>query len=289
MRNPVVERAPAKINLDLRILAREPDGYHSLVTTFQALELHDVLEAAPADEFSLEIDGVVDVGPADDNLVLRAARAYRDAVRRAPHVRFRLDKRIPAGAGLGGGSSDAAAALRAMNALAGDALPQEALRELGASIGSDVPFFLCGAARAHARGRGELLVPLPSPDSAEVVLVDPGFSISTRAAFGWWDEADAARPVSFADAAEPGAEASTLAELGRLGRNDFEPVVFARHPELPLIRRWLLEGGATHALLSGSGSCVYGIFAERASAAAAARALREAAPLTHVLQTRTAR
>ncbi len=267
MSAPVVERAHAKINLQLRILSRRPDGYHELDTTFQALELHDVLEARAADATSLTVEGPVDAGPLDDNLVLRAARAFGEATDPAPRAAFRLSKRIPASAGLGGGSSDAAAALRALNRLAGDPLDRGALLALGARLGSDVPFFLVGSSRARASGRGEQLTALPAEPSRPVVVVDPGFRIATRDAFAWWD----------AEKAQPGQPTG----------NDFEPVVFARHPVLARLRDALLAAGATTAMLSGSGSCVWGLYENEARVGSAEHAARSVLPQAEVIHTRT--
>lgn len=289
----MVERAPAKINLDLRILSREPDGYHRLETLFQALELHDVVEARPADALALEVEGDVDTGPAQDNLVLRAARAFLAAAPDAGPARLRLVKRIPAGAGLGGGSSDAAATLRALDALAGEPLGPQALREIGARLGSDVPFFLCGSPLARAQGRGERLTPLLPLPSAAVLVVDPGFPIATRDAFGWWDEHVAASggrhatPEPGRDDA-PGTGPHDFEALAAYARNDFEPPVFARHPSLAALKRHLLDAGATLSLLSGSGSCVWAVFRDDDRAAAAGARAGDLLPGARVLLTRSA-
>lgn len=281
-----IERAPAKINLDLRILSRESDGYHRLETVFQALELHDLIEARPAPVLSLEVEGDIDVGSARDNLVLRAARAFCDAVPGAAPAALRLVKRIPARAGLGGGSSDAAATLRALNALGGRPLGAQDLVEIGARLGSDVPFFLCGSALARAEGRGELLSPLRALPPAPVLVVDPGFPVATRDAFRWWDERGPdtvrERPLPMP---LPGAD---FESLGRVARNDFEDVVFERYPELDRVRARLVEAGACLARLSGSGSCVYGIFASDAAVQLAASGVAEVLAQARVLATRTA-
>ena len=287
----VTERAPAKVNLQLRILGLEPDGYHRLETIFQALELHDSLDAAPADDTSLVVEGDVDVGPPERNLVLRAAHAFRAAVPHSPHATFRLVKRIPSGAGLGGGSSDAAAALRALNTLAGAPLAADALRELGATLGSDVAFFLCGSPLASATGRGERLTPWPPLPAADVLVVDPAFPVATRDAFRWWDEGHLAGRVAAAPARTPNAPGPARPDrfdaLGSLARNDFESVVFERHPELRRVRDALLEAGASVALLSGSGSCVFGLFDGAPPPREAEERLRAVLPGARVLHTRT--
>ena len=287
-RDSVVEQAPAKINLHLRIVSREPDGYHHLETLFQALDLHDSLEARVADEPSLVVDGAVDTGPAEQNLVLRAARAFAAARPDAPAAAFRLTKRIPSGAGLGGGSSDAAAALRALNALARSPLGPDRLRDLGATLGADVAFFLCGSPLAWATGRGERLDPRAPLPAAPVLVVDPGFAVSTRDAFGWWDaRASSTDAGGGADMATLSHTASAFAALRGAVRNDFESVVFARHSVLKEIRDALDRAGASIAMLSGSGSCIYGLFDSDAAALEAGEAVAAIAPRATLLHTRT--
>lgn len=286
MTNAVVERAPAKINLHLRIVSREPDGFHRLETIFQALELHDLVEVAAADALSLRVEGGIDVGPEDENLAMRAARAFLAAVPDAPRVSIRLTKWIPAGAGLGGGSSDAAATLRALDRLTGSPLSTARLKEIGVRLGSDVPYFLGGSPLARARGRGELLEPLRPFDPAPVVVVDPGFPVATGDAFTWWDQrrqpAPAETPV--APSSEP---VRSFSALTRHARNDFEDVVFDRYPSLARIKATLIDNGASHALLSGSGSCVYGIFDDESTAESAADVIRPLLPAGRILTTRT--
>ena len=279
----LVEQAPAKINLHLRIVSRELDGYHNLETLFQSVELHDTLDARLADATSLEVEGGIDTGPPAQNLVLRAAHAFAAIVPAAPAVAFRLTKRIPAGAGLGGGSSEAAAALRLLNTLAGGPLAPDALRELGATLGADVAFFLCGSSLAWATGRGERLEPRRPLPPATVLLVDPGFPVATRDAFGWWD--DVSRAPALVPAPPP--DVRSLAALRGSVYNDFEPVVFARHPELTHIRDALAASGAAITMLSGSGSCVYGLFQGDADLESAVNAVRSASPNASVLRTRT--
>ena len=293
------ERAPAKINLDLRILSREPDGYHRLETVFQALELHDLVEARPASALTLEIEGDIDVGPARDNLVLRAARAFDEAAPGGGRVHLRLVKRIPAGAGLGGGSSDAAATLRALNELAGRPLAAQVLVAIGAALGSDVPFFLCGSPLARAEGRGELLSPLRPLPPAPVLVVDPGFPVATRDAFRWWDERhpdDSSPAPSRGEPVEGNAQRSGEEPLAPYdfeslyagARNDFEDVVFDRHPALATVRSALASSGARFARLSGSGSCVYGLFGDDATAERAAEDLGARLTQARIIVTRTA-
>lgn len=174
-------RCPAKINTVLRVLGRRPDGYHELDTEFVSLALHDTLEIVPAARLSLEVAGDDSVS-VEDNLVMRAARALEAHAGRALPARLRLVKRIPSAAGLGGGSSDAAAALVGLDRLHGLATTSEELAALALGVGSDVPYFLEGG-RQRGRGRGEILTPLPDRPDAAVLLLSPGRPLSTRAVF----------------------------------------------------------------------------------------------------------
>ncbi len=174
-------RALAKINLELRVLAERPDGYHELRTIFHTISLADSIDIAfiPARRTNIEL---VDDLHLADNIAVRAARAAMDAMRLTGRVEMRLKKRIPMGAGLGGGSSDAAAVLLALPVLAGRSLPMDRLRQLGEQLGSDVPFFLLGGAAAGI-GRGTELFPLPDGRQLAGVLVSPGIHISTAEAY----------------------------------------------------------------------------------------------------------
>jgi 4-diphosphocytidyl-2-C-methyl-D-erythritol kinase len=259
--------APAKINLWLRVFPPDDSGYHPLDTLFCALELSDRLSVTTASELQLVVQGA-DVGPLEQNLVWRAAREYGALLGQEPRARFELHKRIPAGAGLGGGSSDAAAALRALQALHQNAVPQADLLALAARIGSDVPFFLCGSSLARAGGRGELLEPLPPLPERAVLIVQPDFAIATRAAYQWLDDEQAwAAPASALPV--PGSWQDVRTHAG----NSFEAVMFARYPELSRVRDLLHASGAEPALLSGSGSALFALFHDAAAARAAQQAL----------------
>ncbi len=170
-------RALAKINLDLRVLHKRPDGYHEIRTVFQTISLADLIdvEFTPARRTAVEIHGAFEI---PDNLIAKAAKLVLDAIRVTASVQFQVRKRIPMGAGLGGGSSDAAAILLALPAMAGRALPLPRLMELAAELGSDVPFFLLGGA-AVALGRGTELYPLPDRPPVEGLLIAPAVHVST--------------------------------------------------------------------------------------------------------------
>jgi len=249
--------ACAKLNLGLRVLYKRPDGYHELRTVFQTISLADSLDVryTPAAETTVRIDGTPEI---PDNLVERAARLVLEELSLQADVRFVLRKRIPSGAGLGGGSSDAAAVLLALPVLAGRTVPMERLAALGARLGSDVPFFLYGGT-ALGLGRGEELYPLPDLPAAKGLLVASGIHSSTALAYGDLSRELSAAAVagkvgSFQRDVWSGVERPVPVE------NDFEAVVFARHPELVEIRDRLLALGARTAGMTGSGSAIYSLF-----------------------------
>jgi 4-diphosphocytidyl-2-C-methyl-D-erythritol kinase len=258
--DPVTVSAPAKLNLFLRVLARESDGYHSLETLFCLVSLADTVVATRREErgVSIEVEGA-EVGPPEQNLAVRAAALVLEATGHRFGVDLRLTKRIPVRAGLGGGSSDAAAALHAVNALANGAVPRHELLQFGARLGSDVPFFVTGAPLALAWGRGERLFRLPPLPVAPALLVTPPVGIETSEAYGW---VDAARgPHSRRGAVALDLDAlSRWGDIGRMAGNDFESPAFARVPGL----RAAFEALAgTHPLvcrMSGSGSTLFAVY-----------------------------
>lgn len=282
-----VVAAPAKVNLVLRVLERESSGYHAIETLFCALELADELVITLTGEatgISLEVDGP-HLGDPAENLAVRAARSFLEAADADVGVEIRLLKRIPAGGGLGGGSSDAAATLRALDELLPDRVPRGILEEIAAGLGSDVPFFLTGAALARGEGRGERLTAAPPLPSRPVVIAIPPFPVATSAAYAWLDsDREGADPPSRDGWPTPG----TWEEVEAVAANDFERPVYRRHPELRALRDGLRRSGARVALLAGSGSTVFGIFDQEGRAERAAEALRQAAPGVRVVGTRTA-
>jgi len=264
----VTVRAPAKINLFLRILAREDTGYHQIETLFAAVGLYDEVHLERTDgDLSVDVVGPA-LGPEEDNLAYRAARALIEHVHSEAGVRIRLTKHIPAGAGLGGGSSDAGATLRALNVLLGRPLSDAGLLELAGELGSDVPFFALGAGAALAWGRGERLLPVPALADAHVVLALPPVSVSTAVAYRELPPV-APRSPSVLDFHELG-RSKGWAECAV---NDFEPSVFGRYPQLREIRDAIAEQGAFVARLSGSGAAVYGLFPDQAAAESASASL----------------
>jgi 4-diphosphocytidyl-2-C-methyl-D-erythritol kinase len=258
--------AQAKINLRLRILAREASGFHQLETLFLRLTLADTVRVRrTAGARSLDVAGLSEagaIGPAERNLAWRAAEAYLEAVRWPGGFAIELEKRIPIGGGLGGGSADAGAVLRALDALAPTPLGEVALLRLAASLGADVPFLTSSHPFALGWGRGERLLALPAPPVRRVVLLVPPFPVNTGEAYGWlatW-RATAGDTAIGAGVLEPDALGS-WDELAALARNDFEPVVAARHPEIATLVAGLRDAGCAPAMMSGSGSVVFGVLA----------------------------
>ena len=285
-------RAFAKINLSLRVLGTRADGFHELQTRFQSLALHDTLTVRRRrGAFQLTCSDLT--LPVDRrNLVVRAARAVWKASGRrgAPHgVSIDLIKRIPLEAGLGGGSSDAAAALRALGKLwrvgASD------LRAIAPTLGADVPYFLEGGTVLGVE-RGDVLVPQRDAKPAWVVLALPDFGVSTREAFQWWDDAQKHRVASAFRRTSWGAlgpaTAGRHAQASDRMVNDLQKPVAKRHPAIARIVAALRRSGARHAAMSGSGSAVFGLFGQESTARrAASRLSSRLCPRTVVTRTLT--
>jgi 4-diphosphocytidyl-2-C-methyl-D-erythritol kinase len=259
-------RAHAKINLDLRVLGMRPDGFHELRTVFQAISLHDTITCIPRPgPFTLECNaaGV----PLDaSNLVWRAAEAMWRAVRRTGPLRdliIRLDKRIPVQAGLGGGSADAAATLMALARAWGVEVRPAQITDVAAPLGADVPFFLAGGT-ALGLGRGDEIYPLADLPRHWIVLLVPGFGVSSGDAYRWYDEeresghGHGAREPQYV----PGPWPSRAAQM----INDLEVAIARHHPEIEQMKAALRRAGALAAVMSGSGSAVFGLFQKRPDA-----------------------
>jgi 4-diphosphocytidyl-2-C-methyl-D-erythritol kinase len=261
------ERAPAKVNLLLHVGPRRGDGLHELCSLFASLELADELTVAPGGA----TDEVHCPAVPDDNLVQAAIRAFRDETEAAlPPLRIEIDKRIPVAAGLGGGSADAAAALRAANELAGRPLDVPTLRLLGARVGADVPSQI-EPRSALVTGAGERVEPLPLPDMA-LVLVPQQEGLATADVYARADRMGAARQ-ELDPAATRALASAPLAELAAGLENDLQAAALALRPELEeqLVALW--RAGALAALVTGSGPTVFGVFGDEESAARAARAV----------------
>ena len=268
----------AKVNLCLHVMGKRPDNYHELRTIFQTISLHDTLKLSvtprqPRGNFQIFMqtsDPELPAGP--ENLVVRAIHAIIPEIGFGGSISVHLDKKIPVARGLGGGSSDAAAALIGMLRLTGAKLPLPRLMEIAAGLGADVPFFLFGG-RALAVNRGDEIYPLEDEPRRTIVVVSPkGIGVSTKEAYEWLAP-----------------ELTRLSKPNRIWKfcalcwsrqesgvsNDFEGPVFSRHPRLGEIRDGLLKRGAADAALAGSGSAVFGVFRNPARARRAARAFPE--------------
>jgi len=259
-------KAPAKINLCLRVLERRADGFHNIDSLFFQISLYDRLRFNAADDFLFQCEGP-DAGPDDRNLVVRAARLLQDIHKPVQGVSIHLRKEIPVGAGLGGGSSDAAAALLGLNLFWRLGLKPKELMRLGARLGSDVPFFLAGAA-ARVGGRGERVVPFVPTFRIPVLVVKPDCQVSTRWAYETLSLTKGGHNYKLPCSA---GMKSGLRGLVNGLFNDFEAGVFRRYPEVADIKSRLISAGAEGAVMTGSGSAVVGVFnslqkAEEASA-----------------------
>ena len=281
----VTARAHAKINLDLRVLGPRADGFHELRTVFQAIALHDEIACIPRPgPFAIECDapGV----PLDEtNLIWRAADALSQSLGRATPLTdmlVRVRKQVPLQAGLGGGSADAAAALVSLTAAWRASVTPVQLTDIAAAVGADVPFFLAGGT-ALGLGRGDEIYPLADLPRHWIVLLVPGFGVSTADAYGWYDRD---REMGHGSGREPqyvpGPWPSRAAQM----INDLEGPIARHHPEIDQMKAALRRAGAIAAAMSGSGSAVYGLFQRRHEAASAVEKLSGAGwrvLLTHSL------
>ena len=262
--NSFTLKAPAKLNLSLRVLGKRDDGFHEIDTLMVKLQaLADELEFTEADDFSFKCDDP-SVPSNDDNLVVKATKAFEAATGVRCKCAISLKKVIPHGAGLGGGSSDAAMTLLGLNKLHDHPLGVEALQNLAASLGSDIPFFLTtGACRCS--GRGEKIEPVPSPPALSVLLLKPFFGVETPDTYARWKQSFEMPRIRYTPQQVQGIS------LG----NDLERPVFEKHRFLAELKQWLLERRETAAaLMSGSGSTVFAVLKEGANANALAAAAR---------------
>lgn len=268
-------RAPAKVNLTLRVLAREASGYHSLETLFCAVSLFDRIGVERADAgIELKVAGEPPTSRPAENLVVRAAERFAAGARLSGGLRIHLEKRIPAAAGLGGGSADAAATLLALDALTDGPVERRALLDWAAGLGSDVPFFLCGSPLALGWSRGERLLALPALPARPLLIANPGADMPTAGAFRRLAELrgpehrEGAALISLDDL-------ESWERIAALASNDFEPLAIERLPVIGEGLHALREAGAIIAMLAGSGASIYGIFHDPPSRNAAEPALAE--------------
>lgn len=251
--------AHAKVNLLLRVLARETTGYHTIETVFCLIELADHLTVERTDtrDISLTVDGA-HLGPAEENLAYRAAQLVLEATGQPFGVRIHIEKRIPVQAGLGGGSADGAAALHAVNTLAGHAVPRHEILQFAAKLGADVAFCASGAPMALAWGHGERLFRLDPPKAAPVIVAVPPIGIPTGKAYDALGRGRTDSPrggvILDQDAFQ------TWGGIGRLGGNDFESIVFSQEPRVRHLFERIAETRPLLVRMTGSGSGIVAIY-----------------------------
>jgi 4-diphosphocytidyl-2-C-methyl-D-erythritol kinase len=279
--------APAKLNLFLHVLGQQPSGFHQIETLFCRIRLADQLDFEKQSAgILLRVEGAA-LGEPQANLVYRAAQAFQQKSAVALGVRITLRKHIPVGSGLGGGSSDAATTLQALNELHGSPLTRRDLHEASRALGSDVPFFAWGGTLALGTGRGERLLGLPPLPAAPVVVVVPDRAIVTAEAYR---ALDAARERGLAARTTASVAPEMLTDwqsVAALAENDFEPIAFEWIPPLRRVRDALQSAGALIARLTGSGAAMFGVFAEPAASERAARRLQSEFPSYKVIVTET--
>lgn len=262
----VVEKAPAKLNLGLQIMGKRSDSFHDLVSIFQTIDLYDklVFDVAKKGQIELSCDDP-NLSCDTDNLVWRAVDVFRHATGIDNGVKIHLEKQIPYGAGLGGGSSDAATVLLALNRIWKSNLSLDTLRDLGLQLGSDVPFFL-QRGTALVKGRGEHLNYIPWLAAFTYVLVVPTFEIATGWAYANYKKAltENRGYATFLDSVSP--EEICVSDLFQHLQNDFLPLILQTHPEVAQILIEFEKAGAVVASLSGSGSTLYGVFEDQQKA-----------------------
>ena len=261
--------AQAKVNLRLKVLAREADGYHSIETIFGRIDLADDVTVRTAGSArSLDCKGA-DLGPVEKNLAYRAAMAYMEATGWPTGFSIEITKRIPVGGGLGGGSADAGAVLRALDAMSPTPLGPR-LVTLAAELGADVPFLTLDTPFALAWSRGERLMPLPTLPWHPIVIITPAMGIATADAYGWVAETRMGfSPTAFMINA---ADVRDWTRMAEIATNDFDSVVFSRFADLGKAAASMRQNGALISILAGSGSSVIGIFADQKEAETALKA-----------------
>jgi len=267
--------AQAKVNLVLRVLEREASGYHQIETVFQRLALADIVTVRATEGRSLDIrwtgaGAAPDLGPHEHNLAWRAADAYATAASWPGGFAIEIEKRIPVGGGLGGGSADAAAVLRALDVLAPRPLGTATLVDLAARLGADVAFLTSPSELALAWGRGERMLDLPPLPAATVLLIVPDFGVNTAQAYSAMAESRANAPMSAGAAWRSPRALGSWNAVAADAVNDFEAVVFADHPALATVRARLSALPSTVlAMMSGSGSTLFAVQTGAAASAAA--------------------
>jgi len=274
--------APAKINLHLAVKGCRPDGYHELVSYMQKLELADILRIRLKDKgisLACSDPGLPD---GEENIVWKACRLFLDETGCRQGVEVFLEKNIPVAAGLGGGSSDAASLLLGLDRLLKTGLKEKRLSAMAVTLGADVPFFINPTAAALATGIGDILTPCPGIEGCWVVLVNPGFPVSTKWVYDNLALTSSGNPYILAPEKDCPASKKSSSEDNffrpenmALFHNDLEEVTINRYPKISLIKEQLLDNGAELALMSGSGPTVFGVFRNRQMAVAGYENFRE--------------
>lgn len=252
-------KAYAKINWALSVLRKRDDGYHDIVSLMHAIDLYDTMISEPCSDIKIEINFPI---KKEDNLVYKAIKALQNYTGVKKGVKIIIEKRIPIGAGLGGGSSDAATAIKALNELWQLNLSIDKLHEIGASIGSDIPFFFY-LPMSIAQGRGEIIKPLKIQKSYMILLVKPAFSISTKLVYEFL-ERKTQLTTEHENVNNNIWQLYNYLYTGQIKKislwNDLEETVIKQYPEIGKIKKKLIDTGAEQTLLSGSGSAVFGVF-----------------------------
>ncbi len=252
----IEEKAYAKINLGLKIKRKREDGYHEIESLFLQINFYDIIRVGYSDRFEF----FTNFPPfGEENLCVKVAKQFFQYTGLDDNVRIELDKRIWLGAGLGGGSSDAVATLKALNKLFGEPLDENQMKEICLGIGSDTLFFLKGGL-CKVEGRGEIVKPLNFLPEIKILLINPGFSISTKWAY---EEFDRLKPkdeeINFDELIE-GLREKNIEKVSKNLKNDFEKVIFKHYPVYNEIKNFLIEKGFKAVSLSGSGSTLYALF-----------------------------
>ncbi len=266
----ISKRAPAKVNLYLRVVKRRDDGYHDIITLMQLISLYDELTFTRINSGLTVRCPKSDLPEGEGNLVYRAATAFHAQTGIQPGIEITLQKHIPVGAGLGGGSSDAATTLVTLNEMHNSPLTKMELQRLGESLGADVPFFIFEKT-AWASGKGEVLTEGPEFPVFWIVLINPGFPVSTKEIYRGLNLGLTKKIINYSIP-----RFSSVTEMASGLENDLERVTLALHPDLAPIKSFLLENGALGAVMTGSGPTIFGVFAgqeaaERAEKIAARR------------------
>ena len=270
----IAVHAFAKINLDLRVLGHREDGYHEVRTILQTIDWADEIRIEQAEQFQFVEHGI-EAG--EDNLVVKAVRAFEELSGQTVRARIELFKHLPSGAGLGGGSADAAVTMLGLQRFYNKQIAQSDMAQTLGELGSDIPFFIHGG-RALGTGRGSEITPMEDDTDYALVVVVPSIAIATREAYSWLTASGKSNTIKRFCGQQESSD-SAEAEPG----NDFESVVFPRHPLLSEIKKELLGAGARRAALSGTGSAIFGIFG---SVEEAARAVPRVASLGEAKLTR---